>query len=296
MPPSGIVVVAGVLALGAQTAPAQEQEIGVLFAQTANRGTMKPIKGPTPRFNLRLYGVNPQVDRPPPTQVLSGSASPFSLSRVSDAERTAIPEARAASAADAAPGKPSRAGRIAHVLGAVLVFVVLPMVLVGALVGQLGVGAMGTGLLLGAAGSKIGGTRPMTYLPPAIGVAGGLGAYTAYDWGWVALLATVGVIAGAGIRVGWLPALLMIPYAATFVTPVSTGETPRSTVRSSESRRGMASSSRVASVPPTSSTGIASRRRPPPWSRASLASPWAPAPRLAWPWAGPSPTGLRSRC
>jgi hypothetical protein len=55
-------------ALGAQTAPAQEQEIGLLFAQTANRGTMKPIKGPTPRFNLRLYGVNPQVvwfaDRP----------------------------------------------------------------------------------------------------------------------------------------------------------------------------------------------------------------------------------------
>jgi hypothetical protein len=39
----------------------------------------------------------------------------------------------------------------------------------------------------------------------------------------VALLATVGVIAGAGIRFGWLPALLMVPYAATFVRPVSTG-------------------------------------------------------------------------
>ena len=46
----------------------QEQEIGLLFAQTANRGTMKPIKGPTPRFSLKLFGVNPQVvwfsDRP----------------------------------------------------------------------------------------------------------------------------------------------------------------------------------------------------------------------------------------
>jgi len=45
----------------------QEQEIGLLFAQTANRGTMKPIKG-TPRFNLKLFGVNSQVvwfsDRP----------------------------------------------------------------------------------------------------------------------------------------------------------------------------------------------------------------------------------------
>jgi uncharacterized protein YjbI with pentapeptide repeats len=61
------VAVAGVLALGAQTAPAQEQEIGLLFAQTANRGTMKPIKG-TPRFSLKLFGVNSQVvwfsDRP----------------------------------------------------------------------------------------------------------------------------------------------------------------------------------------------------------------------------------------
>jgi hypothetical protein len=55
------------MALGAQSAQAQEQEIGLLFAQTANRGTMKPIKG-TPRFSLKLFGVNSQVvwfsDRP----------------------------------------------------------------------------------------------------------------------------------------------------------------------------------------------------------------------------------------
>ena len=55
----------------APIAPAQqstEQEIGLLFAQTANRGTMKPIEGPTPRFNLKLRGINSQVvwfqDRP----------------------------------------------------------------------------------------------------------------------------------------------------------------------------------------------------------------------------------------
>ena len=142
---------------------------------------------------------------------------------MSDAASSGIPDAQAATAADAAPGKPSRARRIAHVLGAVLVFVVLPMVLVGALVGEFGAGAMAVGLVLGVAGSKIGGTRRMAYLAPAIGVAGGLGAFRAYDWGWVALLATVGVIAGAGIRFGWLPALLMVPFAATFVTPVSTG-------------------------------------------------------------------------
>ena len=138
---------------------------------------------------------------------------------MSDAASSGIPDAQAATAADAAPGKPSRARRIAHVLGAVLVFVVLPMVLVGALVGEFGAGAMAVGLVLGVAGSKIGGTRRMAYLAPAIGVAGGLGAFTAYDWGWVALLATVGVIAGAGIRFGWQPALRMVPYAATVVRP-----------------------------------------------------------------------------
>ncbi len=62
------------VALGAALAPlapaqqSQEQEIGLLFAQTATRGTMKPIEGPTPRFNLKLRGVNSQVvwfqDRP----------------------------------------------------------------------------------------------------------------------------------------------------------------------------------------------------------------------------------------
>jgi Fusaric acid resistance protein-like len=140
---------------------------------------------------------------------------------VSGAQGIGTPVTRVAAAA--APGKPSRARRIAHVLVAALVFVVLPMVLVGALVGDFGVGAMGSGLLLGVVGSKLGGTRRMTYVAPAIGVAGGLGAVTAYDWWWVALLAATGVIAGAGIRFGWMPTLLMVPYAATFVTPVSTG-------------------------------------------------------------------------
>jgi Fusaric acid resistance protein-like len=38
----------------------------------------------------------------------------------------------------------------------------------------------------------------------------------------VALLTAAGVIAGAGIRFGWFAALLMVPFAATYVTLVST--------------------------------------------------------------------------
>jgi fusaric acid resistance family protein len=124
----------------------------------------------------------------------------------------------------AAADRPSRVRRVLHVLAAVVVIGVLPSLLMEALVGELGVAAILTGLLLGATGSKLGGTHRMVCVAPVIGVAAGLGAYTAYDWWWVALLAVAGVIAGAGIRFGWLPALLMVPFAATFVTPVSSVE------------------------------------------------------------------------
>ena len=119
--------------------------------------------------------------------------------------------------------KPSGARRLLHILGAVLVVVVLPALLMAAVVGEFGVSAMFVGLVLGVAGSKIGGARRMIYVAPGLGVAAGLGAFTAYDWWWVVLLAVVGVIAGAGIGFGWLPALLMVPYAATFVTQVTRG-------------------------------------------------------------------------
>jgi len=93
-----------------------------------------------------------------------------------------------------------------------------------ALVGEFGAAAVFIGLLLGAVGAKLGGTRRMAYLAPGIGLAAGLGAYTAYDWWWAALLALAGVVTGAGIRFGWFGPLLMVPYAATFVVPEASGK------------------------------------------------------------------------
>ena len=116
---------------------------------------------------------------------------------------------------------PSGARRTAHVVGAVLVVAVLPALVLWALVGEFGAAAMFIGLLLGVVGSKLGGTRRMAYLAPGVGLAAGLGAYTAYDWSWAALLALAGVITGAGIGFGWFAPLLMIPFAATFVVPAS---------------------------------------------------------------------------
>jgi hypothetical protein len=51
-----------------------------------------------------------------------------------------------------------------------------------------------------------------------------LGAFTAYDWWWVGLLAATGVVAGAGIGFGWMRPLLMVPLVATFASPVSSGQ------------------------------------------------------------------------
>ena len=133
-------------------------------------------------------------------------------------------EATGEAAPAGAPDKPSRARRMIHILGAVLVAVVLPVVLIDALVGKFGADAMIIGLLLGVLGSKIGGTRRMLYLAPGVGVAAGLGAFTAYHWWWVALLAILAVIAGAGMRFGWQLPLLMLPFAATFATREPSGK------------------------------------------------------------------------
>ena len=121
--------------------------------------------------------------------------------------------------------KPPGARRALHILGAAVVVVVLPVGLMEALAGKLGAAAMIVGLLLGVLGSKIGGTRRMLYLAPAVALSAGLGAITAYDWSWVALLAVIGVIIGGGIRFGWLAPLLMVGFAATFATAAPSGRT-----------------------------------------------------------------------
>jgi len=108
------------------------------------------------------------------------------------------------------------------VLGAVVVAVVLPALLMDALVGTIGVWALLNGLLLGAAGSKIGGTRRMLFIAAAMGIVAGLGAFTAYDWSWATLVGITGVVAGAGFRFGWFATLLMLPFAASFIfTPAA---------------------------------------------------------------------------
>ncbi len=72
-----------------------------------------------------------------------------------------------------AESKPSGVRRVLHIVGAVVVVLVLPALVIGAFVGELGVSAMFTGVVLGAVGAKLGGTHRMLYVAPALGVAGG---------------------------------------------------------------------------------------------------------------------------
>lgn len=128
------------------------------------------------------------------------------------------------SQASSSEEKMSGPRQVIHVLAAVLVVAVLPALLMGVIVGPLGATATLIGLVLGVAGSKISGTSRILLVAPLIGIAAGLGVLTAYDWWWVVLLSVAALVAGSGIASGWFPPLLMIPFAATFVAPVTSVE------------------------------------------------------------------------
>jgi hypothetical protein len=125
---------------------------------------------------------------------------------------------------EAVPDKPSGTGRAIHVIGAILVVIVLPVVPMDALVRSFGANAMFMGLVYGVIGAKLGGTHLMLSLAPLVGFAAGGGTSIHR------LRLVVGRLAGlprgrgrAGMRWVWLPSLLMLPLAATFATPVSSG-------------------------------------------------------------------------
>ena len=92
----------------------------------------------------------------------------------------------------------------------------LPALLVGWLVGEYGVAAMLSGLLLGSIGAKIGGTRRMVYLSPGLGIAAGVGASQALA---VAVsVGALGIIAGGAIflvAVAWRTGLSLAAARAS---------------------------------------------------------------------------------
>src|SRR4029453_584841 len=90
-----------------------------------------------------------------------------------DAENVDHGDRKTTEAAEPATEGQSGGRRMLHLLVAVLVGVVLPAVVMGALVGEPGVLALFTGALWGVLGAKLGGTRRMVYLTPLVGVVAG---------------------------------------------------------------------------------------------------------------------------
>jgi hypothetical protein len=179
-------------------------------------------------------------------------------------------------AADASANR-SRARRLIHIVLAVLVAFVAPVLLLDAVVGQYGADAMVLGVLVGALGSKIGGTRRMLYLAPAIGLAAGLGDR---------LRLVVGGSAccgerrrGSWDRVRMDAPLLMIPFVATFAS-----QCRRDNMRCL-----------WGSEPLLSSRASGSAPLPRPWWRSCSGRSWVAQRRSAWHWRGPSPTGSQNR-
>lgn len=160
---------------GARIGLPHDPESGTVFAASRRRAG--------PSSQLRETGPVTAPDPEP-------GAQPSSRPRVADA---------------AGPSeKPSGARRVLHILGAALVVVVLPVGLMEALAGRLGAAAMIVGLLLGVLGSKIGGTRRMLYLAPAVAVSAGLGAITAYAGrGWRCLRLSASSLAAGSGSGGW---------------------------------------------------------------------------------------------
>jgi len=107
--------------------------------------------------------------------------------------------------------------RVLIVAAVIAVVAVLPAVVAGWLAG----GHAALAVVLGEGGALLGATRggvaPMARMVPVLGVVTALAALAGFGWGWVALMAVVGVAAGVGYPHGYAPALLASAMPAVFM-------------------------------------------------------------------------------
>ena len=107
--------------------------------------------------------------------------------------------------------------RVLIIVASVLLVFVLPVILANALAGPTAAYAVLMGSVAVLSGSTRSGWVRTVKVIPYIGLLGFLAASVAYGWGWVAVMAGVGLIAGAGYPFGYLPALLAAGFVPTLV-------------------------------------------------------------------------------
>ena len=115
----------------------------------------------------------------------------------------------------------SKRERVLIIVASVLLVFVLPVVLANAVAGPTAAYAVLMGSAAVLSGSTRSGWARTVKVIPYIGVLGFLAASVAYGWGWVAIMAVVGLVAGAGYPFGYLPALLSAGFVPTLVHPTS---------------------------------------------------------------------------
>lgn len=120
------------------------------------------------------------------------------------------------------PPARSRLHRVGLIVATLLLAVVLPAVIAGAVAGSAAVTAtlLGTGGALAGA-SRSGWSRALRVIPLVM-VATAVASWAGIGWTWVAVLAVMGAIGGAGYAAGYLPAVLygalapeVVPQAAS---------------------------------------------------------------------------------
>lgn len=110
--------------------------------------------------------------------------------------------------------------RIAVVTGVILLLVIAPMVAAFAVAGPEAALATLMGVVAGVSGSVRSGWRRAANVLPLLGLLALASSLTGYGWGWVIVMAIVGLLGGIGMPSGYLPAIMYAGLVPTMVTRV----------------------------------------------------------------------------
>ncbi len=108
--------------------------------------------------------------------------------------------------------------RVLIIMATLAVTLVLPAVVAGLLAGSTAVLVVVLGEAAAVSGAIRSGWARMARAVPVMAVLTAIGAMVGYGWGWVALLAVVGAVAGFGLPRGYAPAILFTALPAVFLT------------------------------------------------------------------------------
>lgn len=107
--------------------------------------------------------------------------------------------------------------RVAVIVVALVVVFVVPMVIAITVAGPDAAYATVMGAVAAISGSFRSGWQRAARVIPFIGALGVAAGSVGYGWGWVVVMAVVGLVAGAGTPFGYMPALLCAGFVPTLV-------------------------------------------------------------------------------